>query len=138
MKVKSIISGIDKSVRDRFDAYAFSFNLPELQYDRTLRDFSYLFELKVGDGKLIVCGLNLTGLDDKEPSSLAMANFIIDYMSSKDFNPTDNLSLDELKKYMTECAKQPIKERMMTQFWQLDDTPVESEQYWEDSRKYLE
>ena len=138
VKVKSIISGIDKSVRDRFDAYAFSFNLPELQYDRTLRDFSYLFELKVGKGKLLVCGLNLTGLDEHEPSTTAMADFIVKYISGKDFNPTAEIDVKQLKDYMLECAKQPVKERMMTQFWQLDDTPVESEQYWEDSRKYLE
>ncbi len=138
VKVKSIISGIDKSVRDRFDAYAFSFNLPELQYDRTLRDFSYLFELKVGKGKLLVCGLNMTGLDEHEPSTTAMADFIVNYISGKDFNPSAEISVKELKEYMQGCAKQPVKERMMTQFWQLDDTPVESEQYWEDSRKYLE
>ena len=136
-KVHSIISGTDKSCRDRFDAYKGSFNLPELMYDRTLRDFSYLFECKVGEGNLLVCGLNMTGLDEKEPSTVSMADFILRYLQSADFAPQANISLNDLKAYMQECAKKPVKERMMTQFWQLDDTPVESEQYWIDSRAYL-
>ena len=137
VKVHNIISGIDKSCRDRFDAYKGSFNLPELMYDRTLRDFSYLFDLRVGAGKLLVCGLNLTGLDNEEPSAQAMAKFILEYMTSDEFNPTNGISVEELSAYMQECAKRPVKERMMTQFWELDDAPVESPQFWKDSRAYL-
>ena len=137
VKVRSIVRGIDKSVRDRFDAYRTSFNLPELQYDRTLRDFSYLFELSVGKGSLLVCGFNLTGIDNREPSSVSMADFIINYIGSSDFAPEAHIGTDELRAYLAECAKAPVKERMMTQFWQLDDTPVESKQYWEESRRYL-
>lgn len=137
VKVHNILSGIDKSCRDRFDAYKGSFNLPELMYDRTLRDFGYLFDFKVGDGKLLVCGLNLTKLDECEPSSQRMARFILDYMASDDFDPKNGISVEALRAYMIECAKQPVKERMMTQFWELDDAPVESPQFWTDSRAYL-
>lgn len=137
IKVHNIISGIDKSCRDRFDAYKGSFNLPELMYDRTLRDFSYLFDLQVGKGKLLVCGLNMTGLDKNEPSTLRMARAILSYMASDDFAPTATVSLEELQAYMRTCAQKPVKERMMTQFWQLDDAPVESPQFWKDSRAYL-
>lgn len=135
--VNSIISGTDKNVRDRFDAYVDYFNLPELQYDRTLRNFSYLFEVGVEKGKLLVCGLNMTGLDENEPSTLSMANFIINYMHSTDFAPAEKLSVDTLKAYLQENAKKPVKERMMTQFWALDDTPVESKEYWVESKAYL-
>ena len=137
VQVRSIVSGIDKNVRDRFDAYTYAFNLPELQYDRTLRNFSYLFEVRVGEGKLLVCGLNMTGLDENEPSTQAMANCIVNYLQSKDFNPQTAMTLDELKVYMQECAQEPVKERMMTQFWELDDTPVESKEYWIESEAYL-
>ncbi len=137
VKVASIISGTDKNVRDRFDAYVDYFNLPELQYDRTLREFSYLFEVGVGEGKLLVCGLNMTGLDKNEPSTVAMAEFIMNYLQSSDFSPKTNVALDSLKEYMRACAKAPVKERMMTQFWQLDDTPVESKEYWVESKQYL-
>ena len=137
VKVKNIVSGIDKSCRDRFDAYKGSFNLPEIMPDRTLRDFGYLFSLKVGGGKLLVCGLNLTGLDNNEPSSAGMAKFILNYIKSDDFAPEDGISLGKLKEYMKNCASTPVKERMMTQFWELDDAPVESPSFWKESREYL-
>ena len=137
VKVESILSGTDKSSRDRFDAYAVSFNLPELQYDRTLRNFSYLFELKVGEGDLLVCGLNMTGLDNNEPSTVAMAQFIQNYLRSNDFAPVNQIGYEPFISYLKASAEKPVKERMMTQFWQLDDTPVESKEYWIESRAYL-
>ena len=91
----------------------------------------------MGEGSLLVCGLNMKGLDQNEPSTVAMSAFIQNYLASEDFTPTSGVSLETLKSYMAECAKKPVKERMMTQFWQLDDTPVESKQYWIDSRAYL-
>lgn len=136
--VKKLISGIDKSSRDRFDAYKDAYNLPELMPDRTLRDFAYLFELKVGKGSLLVCGLNLTGLDKNEPSSIAMAEFIKRYINSEDFNPENGIPLENLQAYMSECAKTPVRERTMTQFWELDDAPVESPEFWRMAKEYLE
>ena len=137
VKTDVIVSGTDKSCRDRFDAYKGSFNLPDIMPDRTLRNFGYLFSLKVGTGKLLVCGFNLKGLDENEPSSEGMARFIIDYTESEDFAPTNGVSLKELKEYMKKCALTPVKERMMTQFWELDDAPVESPSFWKESREYL-
>lgn len=137
IKPDVIVRGIDKSSRDRFDAYKDCYNLPELMYDRTLRDYGYMFSLKVGGGKLLVCGLNLCGLDDNEPSSAGMANFIEKYIASDDFSPESELSLAELKAYMAECAKEPVKERTMTQFWALDDAPVESPEFWRTAKEYL-
>lgn len=137
-EVNSLVTGIDKSTRDRFDAYKSSFNLPEIMPDRCWRKFSYLFEIKVGDGSLLVCGFNLTGLNENDPSSVAMGNFIKNYIASDDFAPKNEISLGELKTYMGKCSEKPVKERMMTQYWELDDAPVESKKYWEESRKYLE
>ncbi len=137
VKVKNIISGIDKSCRDRFDAYKDCFNLPDLIYDRTLRNFSYMFEAAAGQGKLLVCGLNFTGLDENEPSTVCMANFVIDYMKSDDFNPNAGISIDELKAYMKKCAEKPVRESIMTQFWEMDDAPVESKLFWKESKEYL-
>ena len=137
VKARKLISGIDKSSRDRFDAYKDAYNLPELMPDRTLRDFAYLFELNVGSGSLLVCGLNLTGIDESEPSAVAMAEFIKKYISSDDFNPENGTTLEKLKEYMSECAKSPVKERTMTQFWELDDAPVESPEFWRTAKEYL-
>lgn len=135
--VENLIAGIDKSTRDRFDAYKECFNLPELMYDRTLRNFSYLFGCKVGNGKLLVCGLNLTGLDSDEPSTQGMADFLLRYLHSADFAPSVGTDVETLKTYMRENAKTPVKERMMTQFWALDDAPVESAEFWKESKAYL-
>ena len=135
--VRSLVSGTDKSTRDRFDAARTMFNEPELQYDRTLRKFSYLFELRAGEGRLLVCGMNLTGLDRNEPSSCAFAAFLKRYLASDEFAPQTGLSVEELEEYLRRCARSPVKERMMTQFWQLDDAPVESQEYWKNSYHYL-
>ncbi len=137
VKPNVLLRGVDKNVRDRFDAYKVGFNLPELMYDRTMRDFGYLFEIKVGAGSLLVCGLNMMGLDKNEPSTLAMANTILKYVQSADFAPTAEISLENLREYMKKCAEKPVKERMMTQYWELDAAPVESKKYWEESRAYL-
>lgn len=137
VKVDSIISGTDKSTRDRFDAYTVCFNLPELMYDRTLRDFSYLFSVKVGKGNLLVCGLNMLALDKNEPSTLNMAHFIINYINSNDFSPEFEISFEAIKAYLIKNAEKPVKERMMTQFWTLDAEPVESAQYWKEAKEYL-
>lgn len=137
VKAKNLISGIDKSCRDRFDAYKDCFNQPDLIYDRTLRDFSYLFELSADKGKLLVCGLNFTGLDENEPSARGMAAFILDYLRSEDFSPEAKISIAELKSYMKECAENPVRESIMTQFWEMDDAPVESKTFWKESRAYV-
>ena len=137
VKVKNLISGIDKSCRDRFDAYKDCFNMPDFIYEKTLRDFSYMFEVSVGRGKLLVCGLNFKGLDKNEPSTLGMAEFIKRYMKSKDFSPNANIALEELKGYMKKCAEKPVKESIMTQFWEMDNAPVESKTFWRESKEYL-
>lgn len=132
--VKSIVSCFDKSSRDRFDAT--KFRLPELMYDRTMRHFSYVFELKVGKGKLLVCGFNLTNMES--PAVKAMFNTLINYCKSSDLAPEAELSVEALKSYLEKVAQSgPNKEGMMTQYWQLDAEPVESMAYWEESEKYL-
>jgi hypothetical protein len=137
VKAGEIVSGLDKSSRDRFDPKFFK--LPELMYDRTMRHFSHLFEIKVGKGSLIVCGFNLTGVGNAEPSSMAMLKTIVGYANSGDFAPESEISVAEFKAYLEKTAAAgPQKERMMTQYWQLDAEPVESNQYWEESQKYLE
>lgn len=134
VEVKSIVSCFDKSSRDRFDAT--KFRLPELMYDRTMRHFSYVFELKVGKGKLLVCGFNLTNMES--PAVKAMFNALINYCKSSDFAPEAELSVEALKSYLKKVAQSgPNKEGMMTQYWQLDAEPVESMAYWEESERYL-
>lgn len=136
VKVTSLVSGIDKSARDRFDVY--KFKLSELQYDRTLRNFSYAFELRAGKGRLLVTGFNFTGIAGGNPAVCAMFEALVSYCNSDDFNPKSSIGTDELRAYLKAVAqKGPQKERMMTQYWQLDDEPVESKEYWIESERYL-
>lgn len=137
VKVSPIFEGIDKSTRDRFDVYPAGFGLSELQYDRTMRKFSYISELSVGKGKLLVTGLNFTGLGTEIPEVCGMFETLVDYVQSDRFVPTASISVKELSEHLAHNSTLgPVRERMMTQFWQLDDTPVESARYWIDSKEY--
>lgn len=131
----SLVSGLDKSSRDRFDPKKFA--LPELMYDRTMRRFSYAFSLNVGKGRLIVTGFNLTGAEQGDPASLAMLRTLVSYAASDDFLG-GTIGSSDLCAYLSSVAAEgPQKERMMTQYWQLDAEPVESMEYWEESERYL-
>ena len=136
IKVKSLISGIDKSSRDRFDVG--KFKLSELMYDRTMRRFSYAFEMKLGKGKLLVTGLNFKSVNDADPASRAMLKALVNYCNSDEFMPEAELPISDIKTYLSKVAQSgPNKEGMMTQYWQLDAEPVESMEYWEESERYL-
>ena len=64
-------------------------------------------------------------------------NLII-YMRSAGFKPKVGMSVRNLRKYLLDKGKSPrIKERMMTQYWQIDELPVESAKYWQDSEAWL-
>ncbi|MBO5945778.1 MAG: hypothetical protein J6Q69_04155, partial [Clostridia bacterium] len=136
VKVHSIVSGLDKCNRDRFDVTKFKYS--ELRYDRTMRRFSYAFECRVGKGRLLVTGFNFTGVEKGEPASVAMLKALVDYAHTDLFGRGDHISTESLKSYLREvAARGPQKEGMMTQYWQLDEEPVESMAYWMESERYL-
>ena len=66
--------------------------VPDLHYSTFM---GMLFELKVGDGRLMVCGINLS--DRTKPEVNAMRASILSYMESPDFNPTVSIEADKLK-----------------------------------------
>ena len=135
-EVEPIMQGVDKASRDRFDV--FTYKLSELQPDRTLRKFAYIFELRVGEGRLFVTGLNFTGLNTGRPETCAMFESILRHVTSGGFQPNASVAPEVLADYLLEKGRGPIvKERRMTQYWQLDDEPLESAKYWEESIEYL-
>ncbi len=135
-KVEPIIEGVDKASRDRFDVY--TYKLSELQPDRTMRKFGYMFELKVGKGRLFVTGFNFTGLNSSKPECCAMFESIIKYVTSSAFKPKMSIDAETLEEYLLKKGKEPIlKERKMTQYWQLDETPLEGDKYWTEAEEYL-
>ena len=136
VKVEPIIEGIDKASRDRFDVGRF--DIPEFQYEYTMRKFGYLFEIKVGTGRLVVCGLNFKGLEKDVPECCWMFENILNYTQSDKFKPAVSIEVEALKKYLEDKgSSRRTKERMMTQYWQLDDAPLESKQYWAESEDWL-
>ena len=135
--VEPIMEGVDKASRDRFDV--FTYGLSELQPAYTMRKFAYLFELRVGRGRLFVSGFNFTGLNRGDPAASAMFESILRYVTSDAFRPTASIGVEDLKRYLREKGAAPIiKERRMTQYWQLDEEPLESKRYWQESLEYLD
>lgn len=55
-------------------------------YDRTMRNFSHMFEMNVGKRKLLVTGFNFKKIKD-DPSVRVMFNAIMEYVNSNDFCP---------------------------------------------------
>lgn len=54
-----------------------------------------IFELKVGEGKLLVCGCNLS--DIAQPETCALRDSLLSYMTSNAFNPQTVVGFDWLK-----------------------------------------
>ena len=135
--VEPIIQSVDKACRDRFDVY--TYKLSELQPLWTMRKFAYLFEIKVGKANLLICGLNITGINANNPAACALFESLLSYVNSSYFTPKAQIELENLKKYLLEKSAQPrIKERKMTQFWQLNDMPLESDLYWKTAEQWIE
>jgi hypothetical protein len=136
VQVEPVLEGVDKAVRDRFDVGRF--DLSEFQYGYTLRKFAYLFEIGAGPGRLLVTGLNFSGLETDVPEVCWLFESIINYMNSDQFTPRLAIPVKQLENYLLEKgAARRIKERMMTQYWQLDDAPLESKQYWKEAEDWL-
>ncbi|MFH0797049.1 MAG: glycoside hydrolase family 2 TIM barrel-domain containing protein [Candidatus Omnitrophota bacterium] len=134
--VEPLIQGVDKATRDRFDVY--SYGLSELQPFYTLRKFAYLFEIRVGSGRLLLTGLNFTGLSRNVPETCALFESLLRYVVSDAFRPAAQISPEALEQYLLDKGKAPhIRERRMTQYWQLDEEPLESNKYWKESLEYI-
>ena len=64
-----------------------------------------VMEWKVGSGKLLVCMSDLEKAA-KYPEGKAFYQSVIDYMRSADFNPSAEITVDELKKKLVEKPRQ--------------------------------
>lgn len=134
--VMPIVQGVDKAVRDRYDV--FTFKLSELQPDWTMRKFAYLFDLRVGRGRLMVCGFNLQGLTAGVPECCGMFEALLATATSASWRPAAALAPGALRDYLARKGRKPrVKERMMTQYWQLDDAPLESAAFWKEAEAWI-
>jgi len=49
------------------------------------------------------------------------------------------ISVESFREYLEAKGRGPIvKERRMTQYWQLDEAPLESKRYWKEALEYLD
>ncbi|WP_417130393.1 hypothetical protein [Parabacteroides faecis] len=71
-----------------------------------------IFELKVGKGKLLVCGFDLK--DEKNPAARQLKKSILHYMNSEDFNPSQEKDIPSLQKMFT--FVEPLKSTVTGEF----------------------
>ena len=81
---------------------------------------------------------NFTGLNNNDPETVGMFESIMRYLASSKFAPKAEISARKLSSYLLAKGKGPIvKERRMSQYWQLDEEPLESRKYWQDALDYI-
>jgi hypothetical protein len=103
-----------------------------------MRNFAYAFELKVGKGRLYLSSFNFTGLNSRTPECCAMFESLLKYVVSDNFSPETEISVKALQDYLEKKGSEPrLKERKMTQYWQLNAEPLESARYWKESEEYI-
>ncbi len=61
-----------------------------------LNNLGFLYEAKVGNGKIMVSSMNLENLKYEYPEAMALRNAIISYMNSDDFNPETELTAEQI------------------------------------------
>jgi len=61
-----------------------------------------VIEGKVGAGRIIVCGFDLTQ-ESADPVSRQMRASLIDYMASKKFSPAAELTMDRIRSLMVQA-----------------------------------
>ncbi len=65
------------------------------------RQLALIFEAKVGNGKLMVCGADLANNLESRPEARQLKASLLNYMGSEKFNPQVNLSANEVQKILS-------------------------------------
>jgi len=63
---------------------------------------AYLWECKVGKGKLMVCSVDFNKDMDKRPASKQLKKSILEYMKSNSFNPITELTFSQIENIILE------------------------------------
>lgn len=125
-KGHEFINGVDKPVRDRMKGLVQ--NIKDFIDDDTLRNFCYLFGIKVGAGTLFVSTFQMN-------NSLISKNYhqlLAETLPS--IKITESIEFDKLKSYLEQSTKAGvIKEDTMNHFWEIDNKMVEDTLFWEAS-----
>ena len=62
----------------------------------TNRNLSLIFEAKIGEGKLLVSGIDLQSDSEERPEARQLLYSLKQYMSDDDFNPQTKITVDEI------------------------------------------
>lgn len=126
-KVTEHVMGIDKPVRDRYRVSRDG--VKDFVPEDTLRRFSHLFSLKIGNGTLVVCTFNMS-----RPENPVVSNFLKLLIDRTDVLSTDcAISADKFKAWLEKVNAEGFREEdRMNKSWQNDFLPVEKVLFWED------
>ncbi|WP_248722433.1 sugar-binding domain-containing protein [Seonamhaeicola sp. ML3] len=61
------------------------------------RKLALLVEAKVGEGKLLICSIDIETDLDNRPATKLLRNNLLDYISSRDFNPNEEIDMATIK-----------------------------------------
>lgn len=127
-RVHEYVSGVDKPVRDRMKGLIHG--VKGFIKEDTLRNFCYLFSLKVDEGTLIVSTFNQELLED--PIAKIYFTELLNY--TKEFSVEYQINLTKLIAYLRNCTRRGVhQEDVMNHFWEIDNKPVEDTLFWEDA-----
>jgi hypothetical protein len=68
----------------------------------TARPLGLVFECKVGKGKLLVSSIDLISNRNARPEARQLRHSLLNYMSSRSFNPTTLVSIDKIQGLLIE------------------------------------
>ena len=124
-QVDELVCGVDKPVRDRMRGLIH--HQKDFVDTDTLRKFSHLFSLRVGNGTLTVCTFELSRLEDPSVSCFLAA------LLSAPCQPAAELAPAVFRDYLQAWTKRPpMKEDVMNHFWEIDNKLVEDTLFWEE------
>jgi len=63
----------------------------------TARKLALIFEVRVGEGKLIACGCDLASDLDKRPVAREMRRSLLSYMAGEQFSPRFSMTIEQLR-----------------------------------------
>ena len=63
------------------------------------RKLGLLYEARVGDGRLMVCSSDISGNLEDRPAAAQFRHSILEYMSSGNFRPAQEIDFDTLKTF---------------------------------------
>jgi hypothetical protein len=67
----------------------------------TNRPLALIFEVKVGNGKMLVCGADLLSGSNSRPEARQLLYSLTNYMAGNSFNPAKAIDLKEIKEYFS-------------------------------------